>query len=149
MYAGPYDFDDDEDDEMLLSLKFPKKELLTKIRENRKQHQIDYEDAFGGYRKQLATRWGEISEYCNRVSKLMNEAIWYEIDVMVDPANLKYSDLDKPDSHIEAYDQAIEMLELTTQDEIELSQTHFKQLVQDKWEWKASFMASSMKYGGP
>lgn len=48
-------------------------------------------------------------------------------------------ELPKPQSYVEFYDDAIEMLSVTEEDEIELDQEMFKKLWSDKWSWKEDF----------
>jgi hypothetical protein len=140
MYAGAYD---EEDNDMQLNLKFPKTELLAKLKENREAHEEMYKKAHSGYMEAVAERLRNISTEAQAMAIQFDNGKEHSID-----RTTFFVDEEKPKSHVDAYDQAIEMLEFTTQSEIELSQDHFKQLVQDKWDWKHSFMAASAKYSG-
>ncbi|NOQ50307.1 MAG: hypothetical protein GQ557_01410 [Mycoplasmataceae bacterium] len=55
-------------------------------------------------------------------------------------------DIEKPISHIGEYDMAIQMLNMTTSEEIEISKEEFKQYVMDDWYWSQPFKNLAMAY---
>lgn len=127
-----------------LTFKYAVATLLEKIKENRKAHVELYEKAMQGYREQLAERLIEIAEY----AQTRATAIQTTDTLQVSGNKLSIHDLDEPKEYTKYYDEAIEMLEMTTEEEIELPQTHFRQLIRDQWDWKERFYAGSMKYVG-
>jgi len=44
------------------------------------------------------------------------------------------------------YDQAIRMLEMSVEDEVELTAGEFSQFVMDRWHWKQQFSATNSAY---
>lgn len=59
-----------------------------------------------------------------------------------------YFDLPEPVSYEQNYKDAIEMLEWSENDTVDLSQAEFKQYVQDVWAWRAQFASSTQVYNG-
>lgn len=47
--------------------------------------------------------------------------------------------LTTPEDHTKDYDRAIQMVEWSIEDTIELDTRQFQQLVMDEWEWKERF----------
>ena len=60
--------------------------------------------------------------------------------------NFDWKLFDNVGEEIVAYQQAIEMLEWTTSDSIELSKREFEEYVRNNWSWKESFKTSNMTY---
>lgn len=54
--------------------------------------------------------------------------------------------LAEPQSYVSSYDTAIKMLEMSTDDIIELSHQEFMQYVEDSWGWKQSFTMTTSAY---
>ena len=54
--------------------------------------------------------------------------------------------LTEPISYVQEYDTAIKMLQMSTEDVIELTQQEFQQYVEDQWSWKRNFVASTSIY---
>jgi len=51
-----------------------------------------------------------------------------------------------PEDHTNDYDTAIQMLEWTIEDEIELTMHEFEQYVEDNWGWRQSFTSNTTAY---
>lgn len=56
--------------------------------------------------------------------------------------------LSPPQDYSEVYRSTIQMLEWNTAAEVELQADEFRQLVEDKWDWKDGFTASISPYAG-
>jgi len=56
-------------------------------------------------------------------------------------------DLPTPHDHSADYDRAIKMVEMSTDDILELTEPEFAQLVMDDWGWKQAFTTSNAHYG--
>lgn len=56
-------------------------------------------------------------------------------------------DLEKPHSHERDYTRVINMLTMSIDEEIKISDTQFSQYVEDEWSWKGAFMAANSTYG--
>lgn len=106
-----------------------KEELLSKIKENRDNHRAVFEDALVVYKKRVIE---EFEELLDRARK--GERVAHSIG------------LRQPMDQTREYDQAIAMLEMSVEDEIELTNSEFKCLVLDQWGWKGQFMASNAIY---
>lgn len=111
-----------------------KKELLTVLRENRTKHVNEYLSAVTVYRDDVVAR----------LKKMLSDA-----KVEAQKTEPKFDlriDLDAPKSYVESYDTAIKMLEMSTDEIIELSLQEFSQYVEDKWSWAAAFKSVTSIY---
>lgn len=107
-----------------------KTQLLEQLTTNRQKHLDDYTEAHAKYREKA------ISE----LEKWLRHA--------VDGGRIAKSlDLQEPVSHLADYDRAIQMVEWSTGDTVELSERDFQQYVMDDWGWKAIFAATNSSYG--
>lgn len=103
--------------------------LLATLKENREKHGADYEQARVGY---VAVTAKQIKEYLVRLAggELLERAY------LPNP----------PENHTKDYDFAIQMMEWSTDETIELTQTQFAQYVQDNWGWRDRWMVSNSAY---
>lgn len=113
------------------STRVKRAELLKKVKANRKTHRKIYAEAVEGYRKAL------LREFEARVEELRT-------------ANGRVPDrtvnIVEPQVHIEEYDLAIAMLEMSTEKEVVVTAQQFNQLVLDNWGWKQLFLSSNSAY---
>jgi hypothetical protein len=113
------------------SVSIKKSTLLEKIKANREGHEKIYKEALAGYlvaaRQKLKSLLAKIEE-----GKVLNA----------------YVGLTPPSVHLKEYDRAIEMLELSEDEVVELDARTFAQLVQDDWDWKHSFLSTNSSYSG-
>lgn len=106
-----------------------KTKLLELVRKNRDQHRAQYEKAFAGYRKE-----------CYEVLEANLKAL------QTDKAHIVRFREQPPEDHTDDYDRAIQMLEMSVDDVIELHASEFSNFVQDDWEWKERWSASNSSY---
>ena len=59
-----------------------------------------------------------------------------------------YFDLTKPMNQTKDYDRAIGMLEMSIDDDIEISQIEYENYVLDQWNWNTQFNMSNTMYIG-
>lgn len=111
------------------SVKIDVKQLLSHLIENRAKHVVDFEEAMVGYRKAMVDTLNAKLKAAKK-----DEDVSHDIRVT------------RPASYLEHYDDAISMLEWTTQSEVELDRMQFKQYVRDEWSWKQAFTATSAMY---
>lgn len=106
--------------------------LLLTVRENRAKHKIDYDEAVEGYKTKV------IEELQNALTTaLSNTAVNYTgIKQLLQP----------PQNYLNEYDRIIKMLEMSSDEIIELSEQEFNQIVLDEWLWTAQFTNSSLLY---
>jgi len=111
-------------------LKYPKEQLLEKLKANREKHAADFKAAMKEYYK--ATQAA-----CKQVLDML------ESGKEVNHAQV-LKNLTRPVDQTKHYDRIIEMLSFTSVDQIELSQEVFTQIVLDEWDWKSSYEATKL-----
>lgn len=102
-----------------------KDELLKKLRENKEQHRTIFLKAIELFREE-AIRVFEKNLEAAKSNK---------------PFQVKLN-IERPRDHTEEYQRAIEMLEWSTKDEVEISEQDFKCFVQDNWDWQTLFLSN-------
>ena len=109
-------------------------ELLEVLKTNRTQHMTEYQSAMEVYKKEVVAKLKHL------LADARKEA---EKDV---PSFDLSVGLAEPRSYAESYDTAIKMLEMSTDEIIELSQTEFSQYVEDNWSWQSVFKSVTGAY---
>lgn len=112
-------------------IKVKKSELLAKLKENRVKHAADYKESKDGYKQKVIDLFTEKLEKAKAGTLQPN-------DFMIH--------LPAVENHDDDYDRAIQMLEMSVNDEINLSSHEFDQYVRDKWQWAQVFAASNTFY---
>jgi hypothetical protein len=110
-------------------IKVRKAELLTKMEANRAAHRATFEDALYGYRK----------EVIEQLEKMLTEA-------RTGRRVRRVIDLIEPMDQTKDYDRVIAMLQMSTDEVIELDEQNFACYVLDDWHWKGQFAASTTSY---
>ena len=95
-----------------------RKEVLKRIKENRKNHRDLFFKAQKGYKKAVIKELNEMLKDARE-----NRSVQHRIDLVM------------PQDHTGDYDVVIDMLEMSISDSIELAQHEFQNYVRDKWEW--------------
>jgi len=106
-----------------------KDELMKVLKVNRDKHRTEYETAKAGFRKLLERELEKKLEQVRTGKKV----------------ELRFKN-QRPESHLGDYDEIIGMLELATDEAIELNHSQYRNFVQDKWEWKHSWSLSNAAY---
>lgn len=106
-------------------IRVKKEELLSIVKQNRDKHKNEYSEAIKAYRVKSA----------DLLTKELNKIVNGEKFEML-------FNLQKPESHEKEYNLAIKMLEMSVDDNIEIEQNEFNELVNDEWDWKRHFKAS-------
>jgi hypothetical protein len=109
-----------------------KDDLLTRVRENRDKHRAMFLEAQEGYRKALVDA---IEEELSRAREGKRPQ-WRAMSLPV------------PEDHTKDYDAVLDMVTMDTRDEIELSQSEFRQYVRDEWRWREEFINTTRTYNG-
>jgi hypothetical protein len=108
-----------------------KPELLEAIRKNRDTHRATFLRAQEGYR----------AAAIEELDRMLKDAR--------DGAKIRRSvTLIEPTEHTKDYDRVIRMLEMSTADEITITETQFSQFVLDEWGWSREFVGSTSRYVG-
>lgn len=111
-----------------------KDQLRATLVENLDTHIKDFEIAWEAYHKAVLSN----------VESLLKRAKKAKAGQPVD----LYLDLETPKNHSDDYERAIEMLDWEQADTVDLTESEFRQLVQDKWSWKGQFEMSNSFYTG-
>lgn len=110
-------------------MKFPKDQIIQTVRQNREAHRAIFEEALEGYRDKVVE---SLNAHLERIKRGEVLAI-----------SVHYP---QPEDHTRDYDRLLEMLKLTTDGDVELSETQFAQYMQDDWTWKRQFITTNAAY---
>lgn len=113
-----------------MTVKVDKKDLLSKLKENRKIHIIEFREVLEAYRE----------EAIRQLEEKLKNAKKGHID-------LYFNNLNKPSSAEKSYDEAISMVEFSINSHFDLDQRDYKKYVLDEWDWKTSFEHTKTSYG--
>lgn len=102
------------------SINVKRSALLDALRNNRQKHATEAEEAKAGYIVQ--------------VEKGLRKAL-RELKTGKITTNLN---LHPPVDQTAEYDRAIQMMEMSVDDNIELTEIEFRQYIQDEWSWRAA-----------
>lgn len=111
------------------TVKIDKKKLIDKLNENRKNHRELFDKAFEGYRQECIRLLSENLDSLKAGKKVIVK--FYEL---------------APEDHTTDYDTVLNMLNMSVDDNIELTYQEFQQYVEDNWNWRAQWSASNTKY---
>ena len=106
-----------------------KAKLLVKLKENRERHREKFLKAQEGYR-------AEVIEQLDKALK----------DTREGRKICTHFRLEAPQDQTPDYDRAIEMLDWSLDDKIELTSDDFRQYVRDEWHWKRDWGVSNAMY---
>ncbi|MBE7465627.1 MAG: hypothetical protein HS116_19305 [Planctomycetes bacterium] len=109
--------------------RYKRVDILRAVTVNRATHAKKYEVARAKYMKALT----------EKLKRMLGQVVEGQDVVLNIP-------LRKPVEFLKEYDQAIRMLELTCDEDIELDGTTFARLVLDDWPWKEDFASSTGSY---
>ena len=112
------------------TVRLDKESLLKRVKANRTEHRKIYEEAMEGWKR-------SVIEELERAYKDALEGKDFRVAFR----------LTRPEDHTSDYDTAIELLEMSLDDEFELSYTEFSNYVLDKWGWQAAFVGTARSYG--
>ena len=103
--------------------------LLARLRENYERHKKVVSEAQKGH---LARAQQELKERLKQLADGKMVPLAFHLSL--------------PRDHSEVYETAIEMLEMHTEDKVELRSEEFTRLVQDRWDWSHSFWVTTRDY---
>lgn len=111
-------------------VRIKKTDLIDIVKTNRNDHRKIFEEACVGWRES--------------VEEALEEALDMAKKGRIPPLHF---DLQMPIDQTKEYDQAIKMLELSQDDEFELTNNDFRCYVMDQWGWTRGFNRQAMMYG--
>lgn len=112
------------------SVTVKKNDLIDILQENRKRHVEIFKEAYEEYRKQYI-------EYLREAMRLAQGP-----GRVLTPDNYP----SEPRCYVKSYDLAIEMMEMSIDETVDLSEQDFRRYVRDEWEWKDDFFLSNSSY---
>jgi hypothetical protein len=115
-------------------VKVNRDDLLIIVRKNLIKHIEDFKEA--------------VSDYKEVVLKMSKDNLELALAGTLEKIDEIKSIPRKPESYESSYTRAIRMLEMSVDEEIELEEDIFNQLVLDEWNWKSSFTVMNTMYKG-
>jgi hypothetical protein len=106
--------------------------LYEKVVSNREKHKKEYEEAVEDYKAAVL----RISQANLKLAKTADLNKFKEIR-SIPPSPMNY---------LSSYEKSISMLEHTVEEEIEIDDGLYSQLVLDQWAWKDNFTLSNSSY---
>lgn len=116
------------------TMKYPKGALQARIAENREAHRALFLKAQQGFRKELDALLDELLEELRRGEKIAQTRLH------------AIARLPVPEDRTGDYDTVLDMLEMSSDDLVELAEHEFRQYVRDEWGWKQQWLATSAMY---
>lgn len=113
-----------------------KQRLLQALKKNLAKHEDELARMLIQYRNETITKLQDALEVFNKYRETKDQPL------------LKLPEFPrKPANHIDDYLRAIEMVEMSVDEIIELDSRDFSQLIMDEWAWKSEFELTKAVYG--
>lgn len=106
-----------------------KDQLVSKLKDNRDNHRQVYDAAIEGYR----------TAAIGRLNTMVDELKAGKLPQL-------YVRLPIPEDHTDEYDALISMLEMSTEDSVEIDLADYRAYVLDDWGWKKEFISTASNY---
>lgn len=113
----------------LRTVRVAKDTILDKIKANRDDHRVKFDEAIEGYKQRSLEL---LQEHIDRIKDNAPERVIIS--------------LPWPEDHSEDYNRVIAQLELSLDKELELTEQEFAMYVLDQWGWKQDFAATYAMY---
>lgn len=113
------------------SIRVSKNKVLDILHTNRAKHISDYQIAFSKFREEVIAEMEK------------------NLAIARDPASREiplYINIQPPQTFEGSYNTAIEMLDMSEDPEVVLSQRDFLAYIKDEWEWRQSYLLSNTKF---
>lgn len=120
-------------------VKVKRVDLLAKIKANRIKHIEEYDKSVEGYKIEAKERVeAALKDLQDRIDKL-------KAGQQINLAGIVFN-LQVPENHTADYDQVIEMLEMSVDEELKIQSDEFACYVMDRWDWKDRFTLTNRAY---
>ena len=106
-----------------------KKDLVKALTKNRKLHEKEFEEAWGGY---LMSAKEQVKELLDQIKSGEDFTVSLH--------------LSEPESHLDDYDSTIAMLEVATEKTLEITMEEFRKYYQNQWSWHQSWKMANDGY---
>jgi len=117
--------------------------LVNTLKLNKDVHAREYFESMTGYKEavllDLQKQIKKLEGWVERVKSSEPVGISKEV-----PANCR-----RPENHTGDYEEIIDLMNWTTEEEIKLSTTDFNAYVRDNWDWQAIFKSTHSTYNSP
>lgn len=110
-------------------MKFDTMELIQRVTSERAKHRKLFEEAVDRYKEKVLV---ELEEFARRIKAGEQVRI--------------ISSLPVPEEHTEDFDRVLDMLQMTTDKQIELDEAQFDCYVRGRWHWMQSFASNTISY---
>lgn len=110
-----------------------RKKLIVVLKKNLDKHIREYQDAMNNYRLALI---GDCEKVLSRLNYGMSDEELAKVRV----------DFVPPQSHIEEYQQVIDILTVSVDENVSLDSHAFQAYYKDNWHWKKQFSMSAQLY---
>lgn len=102
-------------------------QLIVKIKEGMTQHQAQYQEAVVDYQTRLQYELKDLLDAITTADPTSDVVLKAKIN------------FNTPQSHVDQYAEAIEMLEFSVDEHINLDDESFRAYVKNQWSWSNSF----------
>jgi hypothetical protein len=114
-------------------------DLVEKVKANRAKHEETYKKAVGVYMDKIASALDDRKEEMEQFSS--ENASYEELAAM--GGGLGFT---PPRCYLDSYDDILAVLEMATEEELELDSQQLANIIRDKWDWEREFAASTVMY---
>ena len=130
-------------------VKVSRSKLISILEENKAKHKEVVAEATEEFKRKQSELWIKHSEVLQKLgTRLQTE------DELVDLIELQrmqsasgnFKQLPVPQDNTEEYDRVIGMLQMATENEVELTIEDYARYVEDKWDWKRSWALHNSIY---
>lgn len=115
------------------------KELAEKIKANRAKHEETYKKAVGVYMDKISSA---LDDRKLEMEQFRSDKATYE-ELAAIGGGLG---LTPPRCYLDSYDDILAVLEMATEEVLELDSQQLANLIRDKWDWEREFAASTVMY---
>lgn len=145
--------------QMTRTVRVNREKLIETLKENRREHVLQFNEAMLGYKQVARTKVIEAFQGLSSKLEKRKEELLKHVDSFTAETARTFDDhflilqsvavnMEVPVSYEEAYDAAIDMAEFDTRDELDLSGAEFQCFCRDVWDWTHEFTRTSMSYTG-
>ena len=111
------------------SVTVPRLEVIEKLKANLTRHKADYIEAVDAYYEGVEKKLkAELKKFKNKPRESVRVSLSF------------------PVTFADSYETAIEMLEMSVDENIVLNRDMFVKFIKDEWEWKSLFAAGTLSY---
>jgi hypothetical protein len=114
-------------------------DLIEKVKANRKKHEETYRKAVGVYMSKIAEAIDDRKEEYEQFDE--KKATYEELAAIGGGFGFT-----PPRSYLDSYDDILAVLEMATEEVLELDSQQLANIIRDKWDWEREFNASTVMY---